>query len=85
MISFVPQTSANEFPVKCYTRMDYGTLFTKCSDGYYAHTYRKDGFKYTTWYNKNIPHYKVTCKGINDRSLLPIYRCRGPQMGLHNK
>ena len=80
-----PTATANNPLIKCYNRMDYGVIFTNCSDGYYARTNRIDGFKYTTWYNKNIPFYKVTCKGINDRGLQPITRCRAPQVGLHNK
>jgi len=65
--------------------MDYGVLFTGCSDGYYAHTYREGWYKVSTWYNKNIPFYEVTCKAINDRSLRPVPRCKGPEMRAFNQ
>jgi hypothetical protein len=82
MISCVQPTNASNLPVKCYTRMDYGVLFTACTDGYYAQTYRQGRHKVTTWYNKNIPFYKVTCKAVNTRDLRPVPRCKGPEMGL---
>jgi len=62
-------------PQRCYTRMDYGVMFTKCNNGYYAHTIRKDRHKITTWRKLDTPEYKVVCRGINDKSLLPVPRC----------
>ena len=85
-VSLLPiEPAAAIGPVKCYTRNDYGVLFTGCNDGYYAYTYRQGYHKISVWQNQDRPFYKVTCQALNDRSLLPVPRCKGPQIGLHSK
>ena len=82
--TLLPATEAQaNFPVKCYTKMDYGVLFTKCSDGYYAQTVRQGRYKISTWRNQDIPQYVVACQGINDKSLLPVKRCARTGMYIH--
>ena len=82
--TLLPATEAQaNFPVKCYTKMDYGVLFTKCSDGYYAQTVRQGRYKISTWRNENIPQYAGACRGINDRSLQPVKRCARTGMYIH--
>jgi hypothetical protein len=85
MISCVQPTNASNFPVKCYTRFDSGVLLTVCSDGFYAYTVRDGWYKVSTWQSTKIPQYKVVCRGMNTRSLLPVPRCKGPEMRVFNQ
>jgi hypothetical protein len=76
----VSPATANGFPVKCYTRLDYGVLFTQCNDGHYGYTVRQGKYKITVWQHTKIPKWSITCRALNTRDLRPAPRCQASGM-----